>query len=77
MAEFDITKHVLVPKHTKLSEKDVKALLEKYGITVENLPVVLKADPAVQHLNVEDGDVVKIERKSPTAGKTVFFRRVI
>lgn len=77
MAEFDITKHVLVPKHTKLSEKDLKVLLEKYSITVDNLPVILKTDPAIQHLNVEDGDVVKIERKSPTAGKTVFFRRVI
>ncbi|MEM2916550.1 MAG: DNA-directed RNA polymerase subunit RpoH/Rpb5 C-terminal domain-containing protein, partial [Candidatus Woesearchaeota archaeon] len=28
--EYDVTKHVLVPKHSKLSEKEKKELFEKY-----------------------------------------------
>ncbi len=77
MAKFDVTKHELVPKHAKLSEKEGKELFEKYAIELQNLPRIYKNDPAIQDLNVEDGDIVKISRKSPTAGETVFYRRVV
>ncbi|MBI4145774.1 DNA-directed RNA polymerase subunit H [Candidatus Woesearchaeota archaeon] len=77
MATFDVTKHVLVPKHQKVSEKELASLLEAYGIQVENLPRVFKNDPALQHLDLKDGDVVKISRKSPTAGDISFYRRVV
>jgi len=79
MAEktFDVTKHVLVPKHTKVGEKERKVLFEKYAIELQNLPRIHATDPAVLHLDVQDGDIVKITRNSPTAGVTEFFRRVI
>ena len=76
-AKFDVTKHELVPKHTKLSEKEMKELFDKYAIEVQNLPRIFSNDPAIVHLDVQEGDVVKISRKSPTAGETVFYRRVI
>jgi DNA-directed RNA polymerase subunit H len=69
--------HCLIPNHTKLSEKDKKELLEKYNISVYELPFILKSDPAISEIECEEGDVIKIERDSPTAGKTVFFRGVI
>lgn len=71
-----VTKHVLVPKHTKLSEREKKQLLEKYNITVKQLPRISKKDPAIQHLDVKPGDVIKIHRESKTAGKTEFYRSV-
>lgn len=77
MAKFDVTKHVLVPKHTKVSEKDKKELFEKYAVELENLPRIFKSDPAIQHLDVKEGDIVKIVRKSATAGESVFYRRVV
>lgn len=77
MTKFEVQKHVLVPKHTKLSEKERKEIFEKYAIEVENLPRIFKTDPAILHLDVKDGDVIKIIRKSPTAGETVFYRRVV
>ena len=76
MGKFDVNKHVLVPKHTKLSEKERKELFEKYAIDVHNLPKVYKADPAIQHLDVKEGDIIKVTRKSPTAGESHFYRRV-
>jgi DNA-directed RNA polymerase subunit H len=76
MAKFDVTKHELVPKHAKLSDKEMKELFEKYAIELQNLPRIFKTDPSIQHLDVKDGDIVKISRKSPTAGETHFFRRV-
>jgi DNA-directed RNA polymerase subunit H len=76
MSKFEVGKHVLVPKHSKLSEKDAKELFEKYSIDLQNLPRIYKNDPAIVHLDVNEGDVVKIVRKSPTAGESVFYRRV-
>ena len=76
MTKFEVSKHELVPKHSKLSEKDMKELFEKYSIEIQNLPRIFKNDPAIQELDIKEGDIVKISRKSPTAGETVFYRRV-
>ena len=70
-------KHILVPEHKKLSEKDKAELLKKYNITLKELPKILNSDPAIAELDVDEGDVIKITRNSRTAGKTVYYRGVI
>ena len=75
--KFDVTEHVLVPKHSKISDKEKKELLDKYSASLKELPRILKADPAIQNLDVKEGDIIKILRKSPTAGEIVFYRRVV
>ncbi len=72
-----IGKHDLIPKHTKLSEKDKKDLFEKYKISLKELPKIYKGDPALQSLNVKVGDVVKIVRNSPTSGESIYYRGVV
>lgn len=74
--KFDITKHQLVPKHLKVSEKEKAELLKRYNITVKELPKILVDDSAIEHLEVKVDDVVKIFRQSPTAGEVVFYRCV-
>jgi DNA-directed RNA polymerase subunit H len=76
-AKYDVTKHVLVPKHAKATEKEKRELLERYQISIKELPRIVFSDPAIQHLDASEGDLIKITRPSPTAGETVFFRRVI
>lgn len=76
-AKFDPTNHKLVPKHEKLSEKAKKEVLDKYNLTLQDLPKILKNDPALQNLDVKVGDVIKITRKSATSGETHYFRGVI
>jgi DNA-directed RNA polymerase subunit H len=76
-AKYDVTKHILVPKHAKASEKEKKDLLESYKITIRELPRMVKSDPALQLLDIDEGDVIKITRPSPTSGETVFYRRVV
>jgi DNA-directed RNA polymerase subunit H len=75
--EFDVTKHELVPKHEILSEEEKTKLLKKYGITIKELPRILASDPAIKSLNPKIGDVVKITRKSKTAGESVYYRVVV
>lgn len=69
--------HELIPEHTKLSENEVKALLKKFNITIREIPKILINDPAIANLNVKEGDIIKISRKSRTAGEIVFYRGVI
>jgi DNA-directed RNA polymerase subunit H (RpoH/RPB5) len=77
MKNIDTAKHALVPKHILVSEKEKKDLLEKYSISLIELPKILKTDAAIKHLNLKSGDVVKITRNSPTAGEIDFYRVVI
>ncbi len=72
-----ISKHILIPKHTKLTESEKKQLLEKYNVTVKELPSIYITDSALEGITVKANDVIKIERDSPTAGHTVFYRSVI
>jgi len=74
--KFDVTTHSFVPKHIKLSEEEKEEVLEKFNISENQLPKIIKSDPAIQKFNPKAGDVIKILRKSPTIGETVYYRLV-
>ena len=75
--KFKVDKHTLTPKHSKLSERDKAQLLEKYHVTSKELPKIMKTDAALRELEPKPGDVIKIMRKSPTAGESIFYRVVV
>jgi DNA-directed RNA polymerase subunit H len=74
---FDIFENELVPKHEILSEEEKQKLLERLGIVEKQLPKILEKDPAVRALGAKKGDVIKITRKSPTAGVCYYYRLVV
>ncbi len=74
--KFKIDKHILIPKHAKLSEKEKEKLLEKYNISLKEVPRILKTDQAIESLGGKPGDIIKITRKSSTAGEAIFYRVV-
>jgi len=73
---FNIFKHNLVPKHEILPPEKAKALLDKYHIKLYQLPKIRATDVAVIAIGAKPGDVIKVTRKSPTAGKHVAYRMV-
>lgn len=75
--KFDILKHELVPEHIILNENEKKELFEKLKIKSENLPKILTNDPVVKAIDAKEGDVLKIIRKSPTAGTSIYYRVVV
>ena len=54
--------HTLQPKHTKLKPEEVKQLIEKYNISVSQLPRMKATDSAIPQGCIA-GEVIKIERK--------------
>ena len=77
MVRIDIMKHNLVPLHTILSVDEGKAVLEKYGITYLQLPKIQVTDPVIKIIGAKVGDIIKIERRSPTAEMSYAYRIVI
>ncbi|MEM1895605.1 MAG: DNA-directed RNA polymerase subunit H [Nanopusillaceae archaeon] len=77
LEEIDITQHELVPKHEILSEEEKKQLLERYKVKLEDLPRIRINDPAIIKLKPKPGDIVKIIRKDPIAGETIYYRVVV
>ena len=73
----NIIEHELVPKHILLSLKEKEDLLKRYRIKDSQLPKILMSDPVARYLGLKRGDVVKIERKSETAGKYITYRIAI
>lgn len=77
MVEFDVRKHVLVPKHEVLSPEEARQVLEKFKVTPHQLPLIKASDPAARAIGAKPGDIVRITRDSPTAGKAIVYRYVI
>lgn len=74
---FNIFKHNLVPKHEVLSSEERKEVLEKYRIEPYKLPRIKMSDPVIRVIGAKPGDIVKIVRKSPTAGESIYYRYVV
>jgi len=73
----EIMRHELVPKHEILDKSEVEKLLAKLGVPAVKLPKILESDPAVKAIGAKQGQVLKITRKSPTAGQALYYRLVI
>ncbi len=73
----DILRHKYIPKHEVLTDEEVKAVLEKYHATKEQLPKIKLSDPVVRALKAKPGDVIRIIRESETAGQSEYYRVVV
>ena len=74
---FEIFEHALVPKHEIMSEKEKSQLLAQYKIHPYQMPQVKATDPAVKAIGGRPGDLLKIIRKSATAGEHIAYRYVV
>jgi DNA-directed RNA polymerase subunit H len=74
---FEIFDHKLVPKHEILEEKEKKAILAQFKIQPYQMPQIKSTDPAVKAIGAKPGDMLKIIRKSATAGEHIAYRYVV
>jgi DNA-directed RNA polymerase subunit H len=74
---FNLFEHIMVPKHEILSDKEKEELLQKFKVRTYQLPYIRVSDPAVKAVGAKPGDIVRITRNSPTAGKYFAYRFVV
>jgi len=69
--------HIDVPKHEIMTKKEAEGVLEKYHCKATDLPLIFVTDPAIIGIGVKPGDMIKITRKSATAGESSYYRYVV
>lgn len=73
---FNITKHVLVPRHEVIDDEEkIKEIVEKYNVrSKHHFPIMLKTDPVARYYGINSGSLVKIVRVSPSSGEYTLYR---
>ena len=62
--------HVFVPRHEKIPDDEVPALLKRLRTTRPHLPIIrFHTDPIARYMGLVPGDVIKITRPSPSSGE--------
>ncbi|RNI12877.1 DNA-directed RNA polymerase subunit H [Methanohalophilus sp. RSK] len=77
MSKFSLLDHEFIPHHEIIDEDEIKSVLKEYNIGREQLPKIKIEDPVIKEIGAEVGDIVKITRKSQTAGEAPYYRYVI
>jgi len=72
--QFNILKHVLVPKHSILLKEEEIEFKKKYNVVDNNIPDISYFSPISLVLGIRPNDIIKIERKSRTAIKSDYYR---
>lgn len=72
-----ILEHELVPKHELLSKEEAVRVLKELGVRPEQLPWIRASDPVARLLGAKPGDIIRVIRKSPTAGVSIAYRFVV
>ena len=74
----DVTSHCLVPRHELLLANEAEEVLKKFASPASQFPILLGSDAVVQFLGFEEGDIVKIHRRSfgGLTEATPFYRLV-
>jgi DNA-directed RNA polymerase subunit H len=72
-----ITDHIYQPKHEILPKNQGEDVLKKYNTKPSQLPYILQSDRGIEDLDPRPGDIIKITRRSPTSGESVYYRYVV
>ncbi|MET1159975.1 MAG: DNA-directed RNA polymerase subunit H [Thermoprotei archaeon] len=75
--DINILEHELVPKHEILSPEEAEKILRKLNVKPYQLPWISIEDPVVKAIGAKPGDIIRIIRKSPTAGVSIAYRYVV
>ena len=74
---FKVSTHFLIPQHELLSREESAQVLARYNGTPSQFPYILSTDSIAKEIGAKPGDMVRITRKSETAGSSTYFRYVV
>lgn len=73
--QYNPSKHILVPKHEKMSDTEVRGVLQEYQLRSKSqLPSISRTDIMARWLGLKHGDVVKITRTNENSGVYYYYR---
>jgi DNA-directed RNA polymerase subunit H (RpoH/RPB5) len=73
--QFNILKHILVPPHRVLNDKEVLEVKRRYNVMSDGqFPDISRFDPVAQAIGIRPGQVCEIIRQSKTAISAPYYR---
>lgn len=75
--KINIVDHILVPKHTVLTQEESKLVLQNYNARKKDMPLISSTDPIARYYNMKPDDICKIERPSIMTCNAPFYRIVV
>ncbi len=75
--DIKIVDHIYQPTHKILSKEDAELVFKKFNSKPSQLPYIMSSDKGIQGLDAQPSDIIKITRKSSTAGESVYYRYVV
>ena len=73
--QFNLLEHDMVPKHSRMTEEEVKEFKTKYNISNDNqIPEISRFDPVAQAIGLRPNEYCKIVRSSKTAINGNYYR---
>lgn len=73
---YNVSRHVLVPKHTLLDSSQKADVLKKYKVHERNMPFISKTDPVCKYYGGKPGDLFHIMRPSANTLSSTYYRLV-
>ena len=77
MTRLNVLLHEMVPDHQIMTGEEVTNLLKTFDISEDQLPKIYHDDPAIKACGGKPGNVIRIIRKSQTAGEATSYRLVV
>ena len=74
---FNIFEHEFVSKHELLTSEEKQKFLDDRKVESYQLPRINATDPAIIAVGGRPGDIVRVIRRSQTAGKYVTYRYIV
>ena len=74
---FKVSTHFLIPKHELLTKEESQQVLERFHSSPRQFPYILVTDPIAKEIGAKLGDLVRISRRSETAGSSTYYRYVV
>jgi DNA-directed RNA polymerase subunit H (RpoH/RPB5) len=73
--QYNVTRHECVPRHSLMTPAEEEEAMRRYRLSSRfQFHIILTSDPVARYLGLKHGNIVKIERYSPTAGTSVNYR---
>jgi DNA-directed RNA polymerase subunit H len=72
-----ISEHIYQPKHEIMPKIEAEEVLKKFNARPSQLPYIMLSDKGIENLDARPGDIIKITRRSPTSGESVYYRYVV
>ncbi len=72
-----VIQHELVPRAEIVPREEAKRILRQLNAAPWQLPWIRSSDPLVRAIKAKPGDIIRIVRRSSTAGEHITYRFVV